>query len=253
MTDEPNERAVIGGNNPPIAEVLADQHKALIARVEPIADRANALPESIRDDADLVKIGEIVLDAKALLKDLNISRETEKKPYLDGGRAVDEFFREFTSRMDRVATVLSERSGKYQAEQAEKNRREAIEKARKLEEAEAKKRQEADAAKREETAEKKHFEADAMADKAAELRQQADQSATAALNFKSDVGLKSKTSGNWKHRITDLALLDLNALKPYLKIDAIDAALGIVARTQKGAAKMQGVEFFPEHKATFRR
>ena len=116
MTDTTEQAPGIGHNSAPIEEILADTQKGLLARVEPLAERANALPKKIASEDDLALVTPVVVDAKALAKDIETARSAEKKPYLDGGRAVDAFFKPHKDRLDRIVGVFERLASDFQRE-----------------------------------------------------------------------------------------------------------------------------------------
>lgn len=93
MTDGSNPRAVIGGNEPPLADRLALEHTALLKE----ATEAEALvPVDLRAIASEEEAGaytETAADIKALIEKADAAFEAEKKPWREGGKTVDDFFR----------------------------------------------------------------------------------------------------------------------------------------------------------------
>lgn len=251
--EDHNKRLEIGGNNPPISEVLADTQKSLIERIEPLAERANAMPRKIEDDETLGKVGDLVVDALKLITDLDNARKVEKQPYLDGGREVDSFFKTASERVERISDVFQKIAGDYQREKAAEARRKAEDEARKLREDEARKRQEADNAKRQSTTDRKHDEADEIAAKAEEAEAKAASTNHELSKVKTETGVTAGSRSTWKARIVDYDALPLGPLLNFFNEADVLKAANSMAKAHKSRAKCPGIEFFEETTATFRR
>ncbi|MDR6431256.1 hypothetical protein [Brucella pseudogrignonensis] len=252
MVAETNERAVIGGNNPPIKEALADQYKELVSLIDPIAERANAHPRKIESDDDLGPLGEIVLDAKALSKRIEAARKTEKDPFVKGGKEVDQFFHPLTDRLDRIVDVFENEATKYQRAKAEAERRRAADEAAKLRAEEDRKLREAETAKRDSTVERKKDEAADLNSQAADADRRADASAAELTKVRTDNGVTASAKTKWAFRIVDLAAIDLNSLRDFFRVEDIEKAIRSKVAIHKGNAKIEGVDVFEDVKATFR-
>lgn len=91
--DGVNPRAVIGGNEPPLADRLAITHAALLKEADATA---TYVPADLRPIADEDEAGAYT-DTAAAIKDLiekaDAAFEAEKKPWREGGKTVDDFFR----------------------------------------------------------------------------------------------------------------------------------------------------------------
>lgn len=248
-----DKRLEIGGNNPPISEVLADTQKALIARIEPLADRANALPRKIDSDETLGKVGDLVVDARKLISDLDRARKVEKQPYLDGGRAVDAFFKTASDRVERISAAFEKAAGDYQREKAAEARRKAEDEARKLREDEERKRQEAENAKRQSTADRKHDQADEIGALAEEAEAKAASTNHELAKVKTETGVTAGAKTEWTFDIVDYEKIDLNRLHPYFPRADVEKAIRSFAKIHKGSSELAGVAFREDIKATFRR
>lgn len=248
-----NERAVIGGNNPPIPDVLAEQHKDLIAKIEPIAERANKLPRVVKNDEQLGIVGALVIDANELSKKLEAHRKAEKQPYLDQGREVDAFFNPLIDRLDRIADTFEEISTAYQREKIAAERRARAAKAEKLREAEEKKRAEAEAAKRETTAERKHDEADEIALRAAQAESKANAANKDLGRMQTATGVKVGAKTEWQFEITDYEAIPLDRLRPYFRREEVEKAIRSLVKIQKGSTTLAGVRVFEDISTNFRR
>lgn len=252
MVAETNERAVIGGNNPPIKEALADQYKELVSLIDPIAERANALPRKIEDDEDLGPIGEVVLDAKKLAKKLEDTRSAEKSPHLEAGREVDSFFKPLTERLGKIVDVFEAEASRYQRAKAEAERRRAADEAAKLRAEEERKLSEAGSAKRESTADRKKDEAASLNNQAAEADRRAEASPAELTKVRTETGVTASAKAKWAFRIVDLASIDLNSLRDFFRLEDIEKAIRSKVAIHKGNTKIEGVDVFEDVKATFR-
>ena len=123
MNDHVNPRAVIGGNEPPLAERLEIDEAALKAEVEAIAARANELPrkpEGVTEEI-LAKIGAVVRDAEALEKRAEKRRVEVKAPWLEATQTIDGFYNGLGGRMSRISVAYTKfaRDVREQRRQAE--------------------------------------------------------------------------------------------------------------------------------------
>jgi hypothetical protein len=248
----------MGGNFPPeetpktIPELMAEQHKELFDKIEPIALRANALPKAIDSDADLELVTPVVLDAKDLSAEIEKARGIAKKPYWDAGKEVDATFKALTTRLDRISSVFQKLASDYQTRVIKAKRDADLAEARRVEAAAQKLRDEAATAKRPETAERKLDQAEGM-------ESVADRHAASASRSNAEVG-KIQTAGgtasartNWAASIEDFDAIDLNKIKHFIPRDAIEKGLAAYVKIQKEGAKMEGVLFFEDVKTSFRR
>ncbi|CAN7330019.1 hypothetical protein LJR231_001811 [Phyllobacterium sp. LjRoot231] len=249
---EINERAVLGGNNPPIPEVMAEKHHALLALVDPLAVRADDLPRQIKCEKDLEKIGVVVTDCKSLAKKIEGIRKFEKQPHLDAGKEVDNFFNPVVDRLDRITDTFEAIATKYQREKVAEERRKAEDEAAKLRADAEKKRQEAEAAKRGSTAARKNDEADHLLDQADEAEAAAFQSAASIAKLRTESGVTAGAKTNWDFSIVDYDKIDLNKLRPFFRREDVEKAIRSMVRIQKGSALIEGVKVFENVKATFR-
>src|SRR5690606_17422085 len=85
--------ALPGHNSPPLAEALADEHATLTARAAEIVAASARLPASVDDDEMAGRVADVMRQTTACAKALDGARVTAKEPYLEGGRAVDGFFK----------------------------------------------------------------------------------------------------------------------------------------------------------------
>jgi hypothetical protein len=245
--------ARMGHNKPPVSELLADRYKALTVLVEDIATKANATAVKVESDADLESAGVIVRAAKSAAKDAETARVAEKEPYLSGGRAVDEWFKTLTTRLERIATAFEKGAGEYQRRKADEARREALERARR--EKEEADRLAAEAAE----AEALRMSAevvDATLDAAVEMERAASFSqaeSTASNRELSKVETATVTASlveRWTFEITDPSAIPLDRLKGHFARDSLEKA--VRSFVTAGNRDLPGVRIFTEAKSSFR-
>lgn len=124
-----NPRAVIGGNEPPLADRLALDHAELLKEA---TEAAALVPDQIRaieSDEEAAAYTDTAADIKAIIVQADAAFKIEKAPWLDGGRTVDEFFafrksldaavRRVTSALDNRANFLLAQQRKAEAAAAE--------------------------------------------------------------------------------------------------------------------------------------
>lgn len=108
-----NPRAVIGGNNPPFAQIiseiedaaagvtafLGEQYASFDQELAELLDEARALPPETNTDDRALANGAVIKKLKDLDRKFEATREREKQPYLRGGNAVDTHF---NTRRDKI-------------------------------------------------------------------------------------------------------------------------------------------------------
>lgn len=128
MTDEINPRATMGGNRPPpptpeeIAAELEERHEALLLEAARFDLALGRLPDKLETDEDAAAITDAVLAAKKISKTADEGHTEAKKPYLDGGRAVDRFFNEVREPLAAAVKALTLRVDAYNRAKAEAER-----------------------------------------------------------------------------------------------------------------------------------
>lgn len=88
-----NPRAVIGGNEPPLADRLALEHAALVKEATEAEAMVPADLRAIANEEEAGAYTETAADIKALIEKADAAFEAEKKPWREGGKTVDDFFR----------------------------------------------------------------------------------------------------------------------------------------------------------------
>jgi hypothetical protein len=228
----------IGHNQPPpITEVLSENQAALLGEVEALARLAGSAPNEVKSELDLDTVGKIVRAAADLAKRADGARVAEKDPYLVGGREVDAFFKAPLDRLDRIKKVMTDRASIYQRKVADAAREKAAAEAKRLRDEEA-------AAK---TAD--------MAKEASQAAKAAEQTAAAPVadltRTVTQSGILAGAKSSWVFEVTDWTAIPLEKLRPYLKHEAIEAA--IRAAVKIGERDLAGVRIFEQATATFKK
>lgn len=246
-------------NNPPdpIAELAArlEQSNApLLKRKEDLAAAAGRMPE-ISDDETAGKASDFIKLISAALKTSEAARTEAKEPHLAAGRTVDTFFKNRVS--DPLTTLKRDVESKLttylQRKEAER-RRAADEEARRIREKAA-----AEARAAQQAATQGDVRAAATAlDAAATMSQQAQsvaakaQAATPAelSRTRGEVGSVASLRQTWVGEVEDRETLDLEALRPYLAMDALRTAVGGFVRA--GGRELKGARIYQQTTAAVR-
>lgn len=129
--------ATIGHNNPPEHEELAEKVKRLYPETfktfEDLIFYADVIPEEIKDEQEAGKVGDFIKQITANQKSFKAIHKEEKEPHLRAGRTVDNFFKIYIEKLDRILEKVKPVQGAYVArkeEEARRKREEAAEKAR---------------------------------------------------------------------------------------------------------------------------
>lgn len=245
----------IGGNNPPevtIVDRLKEAYAKQFAEVDDIAELANGAPKELENEDQVAAVTDIAASAGAARKTLDDARKIEKDPFLQGGRDVDNTFRDPIDRCERIDKALMGRVTAFRRKQAEAERS-----AR--EQAEREAREAAAAAqKAAEEAMKAGRTDDAMADladatHANDLADEIAQTPSIAepSRIQTASGLTAGTRTEWAFEITDYDAIPLDKLRALIKRDAIEAAIRQAVRN--GTRDLTGVRIFEDVKATRRR
>ena len=263
-TSSDTARHGIGGNLPPVetpAEIyerLADTYASLIARRDELLAGVARVPAEIGDD-NVSKIIDFVKQIKAAGTKATEAFKTEKNPFLEGGRAVDGYFKRITEPLSDGVVALNKKLTVYQVakEAAERRVREAAEQAARVEAARLQKiaddaaaalRAEADKmreAQNLDAAVEREAEAQ-RAEAAALLASREAQAKVADLSrTRGDMGGVSSLRTEWRGEIISRADLDLEALRDHIPADALDQAIRSFVKA--GARNLTGARIY-EHK-----
>lgn len=262
----------IGHNNPPNAtDVVRDLNEKLLAELEikngDLSERKKALDErtlsapEIITDENQGDVSSILKDFRDLNKDVEGRRQYVKEPVLKAGSVIDGFFKAgFEKPINSAMSMLQTRLNKYvqEKEAAERKRRE--EEAERLRQEEKKKRDEA-ARLAEEMATKADLrtavaienQAKNLAGQAARMEKSANASAADLVRTRTTTGVLLTAKEERRIGIPDdLGQIDYNKLKPYLKRDAVEAAIRKAVLSGVSASEFPGVTDTTEKVASVR-
>lgn len=214
---------------------LTDATTALLAD-------ARKLPEKITAKDELGSVSRVIISLRELAKKAESTREAEKSPYWRAGLAVDAFFKEIGVRLDKTNIILNRRVNDYQQAQlvAERQRREEEQRVANAAAEEA--RLKADRARKESTKAAAEIEA-ALTERRAEEAAEAVQATAAGMVRERFADGPLVTMKPVKYvEITDIKLIPLNDLRPYLKPSEIEAAVKRWAVATEYTGTMAGVK-----------
>jgi hypothetical protein len=120
-------------NEPPLADRLALDHADLVKRATEAAALVPAEVRAVENDEEAAAYTQTAADIKDVIADADKVFTVEKKPWLDGGKTVDDFFR-FRTTLKAAAQRAVDTVNVFQRAQlaaARKAEAEAAEKARK--------------------------------------------------------------------------------------------------------------------------
>jgi hypothetical protein len=239
-------RASVGDNKRPLitAEQLVADFGHLETSIAAFEARGKQVPSVVEDDDDLGAITALVGDLRKERKRVNDIGETEKRPFLDGHKTTHNFFSLLIGRLvtlqDRVEAVgkryLDKKDVEAKARQAEIERQAREETARKEREAaEAAKAGNAAAAS---VATEQARAADNRAEDAA-----AAQTAKPAERARTHTQAGTATlTEHWIFQIEAFAMIDLDALRPYIKQEHVEQAITRYVAINKGNRPLTGVK-----------
>lgn len=268
-----NPRAVIGGNKPPLEEIIPEEFRAELLRERPdfLTKREQAIDAAdrvvVNDDDSLGRAGDLVNIYRAALKHIDATHKTVKQPYLDGGRMVDAeknaligdietakrkvegiantfvAKREAEARAERERIAAEERAAAERAAAAERERQRAEQEA-------------ADAVRNAAT----KAEREAAIDRAADAAREAEEAqAAAALSaasqakpepVRSDAGATVSGKQEWQCAVDDYTKAMRHVRDDPKVREAVDAAIKRLVRA--GKRELTGVRIWPVAKANFR-
>lgn len=247
-------RAGIGHNAPPLPELLREETAALAKRRDDLLGACERVPASIVDEvtsgrvADLIKL--IIKCGQEAKKDHGV----RKAPFLEGGRQVDAAYKAITDPLDRAKTAVEAKQTGYLRAKADAERRAREEEARRQAAEAERQRQEAEAAAAaleteddldaavaaEEAARQAAADA-ALAEKAAGAK------AAELGRVRGEYGSMSSLTTFWDFKDVDRSSIDLDTLRPYLDILAIEKAVRVYVKS--GGRKLTGCVIFENTKA----
>lgn len=253
--------ATIGHNMPPsdleiLKSKLAENNEKALKRAQALIDAADRVPANIGDQDTSDKITDLEKQITVCIKALGEGHEKEKRPYLELGRIVDGFFKDPISTLEAAKKRVKAIQTKFLVDQTEKERKRRAEIAAK-EKAERDAKL-AEAAKLEEQGQKS--KADAVLERAVQHDDDAaffegaaeQRGVTVAASVGEMTGSKTSLRYTWTGEITSRDDLDLEALRPYLKIEDLQKALNAFVKANKGTRQIKGAKIWEKPEATTR-
>lgn len=257
-------RHSIGANFPPVEtpqeiyDRLVGTYGAMTTRRDELLAGVARTP-AVLDDDNVAKVIDFVKQIKVAGTKATEAFKSEKNPFLEGGRAVDGFFKKINEPLDDGVKALNKKLTAYQIDKEAKERRAREETARLAREEAARLQKIADdeaAALRVEADKLREaanlcgaVEAEAKADQAvtaAAVAQRETQAKVADLSrTRGDMGGVSSLRTEWRGELISRAELDLETLRDHIPADALDQA--IRSFTKAGGRTLAGAHIY-EHK-----
>lgn len=259
-----------------IADRLGEDYAELVNGVRKLLDEARTMPPAINSDTEMAPVASLIERMRDTASRIKTFHTTEKEPHLRAGQAVDQFFFGWWEKLARrkttdkagAADILQARVNDYMQRKLDaerKARAEAEAKARAAEEALRREREEA-ARKAQEAAAaaeraRKQSNIDAHAKRAAEEAEKAaalaaEQARAAQAADDARIDTLAKPADMVRTRleggpmvtmrqvpvvvIEDVSLLDLEALRPHIKEEALLQALKAWAKVTGHKKQMAG-------------
>lgn len=243
---------------PAIIARLADEYPHIPQAIADYETAIGALPDQVQSKADHDAYVDLISKIKATGKSVEASRVAEKDPFLRSERAVDGFFQPLNTTLSGLITALSRKVKVYLDDIEEQKRREARRlaeeerrKAAELRAAEEERRRRAEEAAREATKAKHNAVADVLGEEAdrqsaiaAAAEKKAEVKPAELARTRSDQGTLSTLRSHWTFEVEDWDGIDLNVLRPYLKRDAVEAAIRSAVKI--GLRDLSGVRIFQD-------
>ena len=189
-------------------------------------------------------------DARKLWKAVDGERAETKKPFLDASNEVQAFYAVFLDRLKRIGDIFQAVGDDYQREQARLERAKAEIAAQAARAEEQRQLEIARAAATPAAEIKANAKADAASDRAFAAEAVVATKAADLVRTRTGSGLVASARETWIGTIVDFEALDLAALRPYIKREAIEAALNQAVRM--GVRSLTGADIRKDTKAAFR-
>lgn len=246
-----------GHNNPPdlIESLKIDLPYIFdsdIRRRDELIAACGRLPEEIDSDETAGKLGDFIVQITGHKKNCEAKRVAQKEPFLGAGRVVDGFFKGIIDPLDDWHKKIQRRHTSYLVAKEARERREREEAARvERERAEAALRaaQEAEQANAAPAMDTALNEA-AQHETAAAYFQTEAEAKPADLSRVRGEGSVSSLRTVWMGEITNIALVPMESLRPYLSHEAVEHALRAFVRA--GGRELSGCRIFESKTAQTR-
>jgi hypothetical protein len=230
-------------------EYLEEEIAALVARKAELLGSVGRVPASVSDDMTAGRVADLIKMIAACIKNAEADRVARKEPFLDGGRVIDGVFRGITEPLMRAKTDVERKLTLYQREVAEAERRRREEVAHQEREEAERQRKEAEAAAAAAATEADvddAISADALAQQreadAVAAQREAEAKPAELSRQRSDYGAVASLRRFWDMDGLDRDKLDLETLRPFLPLDALEKAVRGFVRS--GGRELRGVRIF---------
>lgn len=255
-------KPTLGHNQAPAIEILRDEMLAendgLLQRRDELLRAVERMPDAVTNDDVAGKAADMVKMISAAIKAADANRVNRKEPFLEGGRAVDGFFK--TKLIDPLlkgkASVES-RLGIYLRQKAAEEKRlrdEADRLARQAAQKAADEAARAAAAMQDQKDLDAALDAQRRADEAAIASVAASKAAAAKpaemARTRGDVGSLGTLRQVWTFKDLDRETIALDVLRPYLSEEDIGKALRLAIKA--GLRQIRGAEIYEAQEVTVR-
>lgn len=250
--------APLGHNNPPadkseiqLAE-LKQKQATPISNTQRLLDAVSRAPQVIVTEDEAEKITALTKLLTDNIKALEAARQSEKEPYLTGGRVVDNFFKKFIDDTEAAKKNINKPLTAWLEKKAAEERQRIAEEAKRVRE---QAQRELEAAAQLEQAGHQQFAESAVA-QAGITEQAAAKLVTQAAAKPAHLASVRSTSGTgalrtrWVGEVLDRGVIDLEALRAHLPADAMQKALN--AFIAAGGRELKGARIFEESSAVVR-
>lgn len=238
-------------------EYLYEEINAIASRKDALLDSVSRVPALVTDEDTAGKVADLTKLIAACIKNAEADRVARKEPFLEGGRVIDGVFRGITEPLTRAKADVERRLTLWQREKAEAERRRREEIARQVREEAERQRKEAEEAERKARTET-DIDAAISADTLAAQReadaiaaQRAAEARPAELSRqRSDYGAVASLRRFWDMEGLDRDALDLETLRPFIPLDALEKAVRAFIRS--GGRELRGCRIFENTATTVR-
>lgn len=248
----PIEREIIGigHNSAPLKDMLAASYADMAKEIDEAVAAADRAPAVVENDTVCGKVADLVKDLRNLRKQAETGHDDEKRPFLNAGRDVDDYFRAPMANADAAIKSLLARQAPYldakdkAARAAAKAAEDAAREAATAKLLEAERAQDAGEFDTADTL----LNAAAIAEEVAETAALT-QSAKAAdlTRMYSRGGSVTSLRREWTFTVENRDAINLEAIRPYLAPADVDKA--IRAYVKAGKRELSGVKIFEQAKA----
>lgn len=249
---EANPRAVIGGNRPPLDEMIVGEfmeglnsQQGLIAKVEQLIQRGSAAEPC--ENADMAgRYGDFIKMTGEAVKRIEAERETHNRPLLTAQRALKAKSDYFVDRLKEAASKVRAHLDAFTREEARK----AAEAQRLADEQARKAREAAEAERQRQIEEARAAGEDAVGDALSVPEVDVAPVKVDQPVFRGDYGSRVGTTTIWLHEIESVRKLPDAILKHEKVVEAINKV--IAAQVRGGTREMKGVRIWSEQRAAVR-